>query len=277
MLKRVLPALLACALLAAAGCDTMKSSWKGTKKMYKEYVNVDPRIDLKDPGISDPSMQKLASLFTPVDERLEYLLRDLNSRDTPPEREWCEAFAAHYSWLSGLAVLSSSGAPTLKLPAYELKSVDLAPMMEFEAQYKKRKMAAVISSGDLGAEIIIAQPLYTENDFQGLLVAHFDPGNVVKFSPEPDQLFIISPGVVVWPGNDPGTAKALAALNWKGMLKGNVNGEVMLGQTKYLWQSRYVAQKEIVYLVAAVAAPPKAKPAEPAPAPAVEPAPAPAQ
>ena len=277
MLKRVLPVMLACALLAAAGCDTMKSSWKGTKKMYKEYVNVDPRIDLKDPGISDPSLQKLANLFTPVDERLEYLLRDLSARDMPPDREWCEAFAAHYAWLSGLAVLSSSGATTFKLPPFGLKAVNLAPMMEFENIYKKRRMAAVVATGDLGAEIVVAQPLYTNNDFQGLLVAHFDSGSLAKFSPDPDQLFILAHGAVVWPGGDPATAKALSALDWKKILSGNVFGEVALGQTKYLWQSRYVAQTQIIYIVSAVIAPAKGKPVEPAAPKAAEPAPAPAQ
>lgn len=277
MLKRVLLVLLACALLAAAGCDTMKSSWKGTKKAYKEYINVDPRIDLKDPGISDPSLQKLAYLFAPVDEHLEYLLRDLSSRDAPPERDWCEAFAAHYSWLSGLSVLSSSGATTLKLPPFGLKAVDLAPMMEFEPIYKKRRMAAVVATGDLGAEIIIAQPLFTQSDFQGLLVAHFDSSSLAKFSPEPEQLFIIAHGAVVWPGGDAGTAKALASLDWKKILSGNVSGEVALGQTKYLWQSRYIAQTQIIYVVSAVTAPAKGKASEPAAAPAAEPAAAPAQ
>lgn len=279
MLKRALPVLLACVVLAAAGCDTMRSSWKSTRKMYKEYVNVDPTIDLKDPGISDPSRQKLAYLFTPVDERLEYLLRDLSARDAVPDNEWAEAFAARYPWLSGLAVLSSSGATTMKLPAYGLKTVDLAPMMEFQVLYKKRKMAALIATSDLGSEIVLAQPLFADSEFQGLLVAHFDAGSVAKFSPDPDQLFIVSHGAVVWPGGDPGTAKALAALDWKALLKSNVNGEVNLGQAKYVWQSRYVAQTQIIYVVSAVAASSKAKPAEPAPAaaPAAAPGAVPAQ
>ncbi len=277
MLKRILPVMLACALLAAAGCDTMKSTWKGTRKAYKEYINVDPTIDLKDPGISDPTQQKLARLFTPVDERLEFLLRDLSSKDTPPDREWCEAFAAHYSWLSGLVVLNGSGSTVMKFPSFGLKTVDLSPMMEFEKSYKKRRMAAVIASGDLGAEIVIAQPLFTQSDFQGLLVAHFDSGSLAKFSPEPEQLFIIAPGAVVWPGGDAGTAKALASIDWKKMLLSNVSGEVVLGQTKYLWQARYIAQAQIVYAVSAVPASAKVKPAEPAAEPAAaEPATVPA-
>jgi hypothetical protein len=273
MLKRVIPAMLACVLFAASGCDTVKPYWKGTKKMYKEYVNVDPSIDLKDPGDSDPSVRKLANLFTPVDERLEFLLRSLSAQDLPPDREWCQAFMDAFPWLSGMAVLTDTGLVSFKLPMYTIKPIDYAPLMEFDKLYKDRKMAASIAASELGSEVLVAKPLFVDNEFKGLLVASFDPGNLAKFSPEPGQLMIFAPGATLWNGDNAAASQALSQLNWKSIFKSNVAGEHTIGGTHYLWQSRFVAQARLIYAVSAAPAP--AKPVKPAAQPAPAPAPAP--
>lgn len=257
MLKRVFLALTACAVFASAGCDTVRPYMKSTKQFYKDYINVDPAIDLKNPGIDDPSVRKLAELFAPVDERLEFLLRSLSAQDLPPSPDWCQGLMDAFPWLSGMAVLTDSGTVTYKLPAYTLKPVDYAPLLELEKLYKARKMGAVVASSELGAEIMIAKPLFADNEYKGLLVAHFDPGNLAKFSPEPGKLLIVAPGAPLWNGDDAGAAQSLAQLKWKDIFKSNVSGEQRIGGALYLWQSRYVAQTRIVYAVAAV--PPAAK------------------
>jgi len=277
MLKRVFLAMLACALFAAGGCDTVKPYVKSTKKFYKDYVNVDPAIDLKDPGISDPSQRKLANLFTPVDERLEYLLRALSAQDLPPDREWCQAFMDSFPWLSGMALVTDTGSVTFKLPTFTIKPMDYAPLLEFDKLYKDRKMAAYVAASEFGSEILVAKPLYVDNDFKGLLVAHFDPGNLTKFSPEPGKLILVAPGATLWGGDDTAAAQSLAQLKWKDLLKSEVSGEQNVGGTRYLWQARFLAQVRLIYAVSAVTAPPKAAKPEPVPAPAPAPVPAAAQ
>ena len=163
MLKRIFLAILACTMFAASGCDTVKPYWKSTKKMYKEYVNVDPNVDLTNTGNSDPSLIKLAEMFTPVDERLEFLLRALSAQDLPPSQEWCQAFMDSFPWLSGVAVVTNSGNVSFKLPMFTLKSVDYAPLLEFENLYKNRKMAAYVAASELGAEIMVGKPLFVDN------------------------------------------------------------------------------------------------------------------
>lgn len=272
MLKRVFLALAACAVLASAGCDTVKPYVKSTKRLYKEYINVDPSIDLKNPGIDDPSVRKLADLFTPVDERLEFLLRSLSAQDLPPSPDWCQGLMDAFPWVSGMAVLTDTGAVTYKLPSYTLKPVDYAPLLEFEKLYAARKMAAAVEASDLGAEIMIAKPLFADNEFKGLLVVHFDPGNLARFSPEPGQLIMVAPGATLWSGDDSGAAQALAQMKWKDIFKSNVAGEQRIGGVNYLWQSRYVAQQRIVYAVSEAKPAPKA-PKQEAPKPQAQPAP----
>jgi hypothetical protein len=275
MFKRVSLALLACALFTASGCDTIKPYWKSTRQAYKEYVNVDPTIDLKDTGNPDPSERKLADLFTPVDQRLEFLMRALSAQDTPPTAEWCQSFMDSFPWLSGMALLNESGSVSFKLPAFDIKPVDFTPLMEQDKLYKARKMAAYVATTELGAEVMIAKPLYVENDFKGLLVAHFDPGSLAKFAPEPGKLMMFIPGTVLAAGEDSGAAQTLATLNWKNILKSDVSGEQRLGGVRYLWQSRYLGQISLIYAVSAAAAPAPTPKVEPQPA--TTPATAPAQ
>lgn len=249
MFKNALAACLACALLVTAGCDTMKSGWKSTRTLYKAYVNTDPAIDLKDEGITDPSQQKLALVFSPADERLEYLMRTFSAQDLPPGSEWSQNFMETFPWITSLAVLSPSGSVVGQVPAFSLKKIDYSPLLPFEKLFTERKMVAVAVPTDLGAEVLVAKPLFVDSDYQGLLVASFDPGNLVKFSPDPGQLIVLMPGAVVWPGKDAGAASALANQKWKNILKSDVNGEIRLGATKYVWQARVLAQTHLIYAV----------------------------
>lgn len=273
MYMRILLALLACALLSATGCDTVKPYWKGTKKLYKEYVNTDPTIDLKDTGSASDTERKMADEFTPVDEKLEFLLRALSAQDLPPEQDWCQNFMATFPWLTGMAVLSDTGAVNLRLPGFSLKPVDYSPLMEFDKRYKARKMAAAVATSELGAEIMVAKPLFVDSDFKGLLVVQFDPGSLVRFSPDPQKLILVSPGNVLWAGDDAGAAQALSQVKWDKVLKNSVGGEEKVGGVRYLWQARFIGQTHLIYAVSAV---PKAARASKA-APEAAPAPAPAQ
>lgn len=277
MHKRVILALVACALFAASGCDTVKPYWKSTKKMYKEYVNVDPTIDLNDLGTSDPTVLKFAELFTPVDAQLEYLLRALSAQDAPPESEWVQNVMTSFPWLTGLAELSPTGSVVRRQPSFSIKNVDFAPLAEFENLYKQRKMAAAVSVTELGAEVMIAKPLYVENDFVGILVAHFDAASLAKQSPEPGKLLIMSPGEALWSGDDQSAGQAMSQLKWKNILKSNVTGQDTVGGRKFQWQARAVAQTYLIYAIETVKALPKQPKAAPQPQPAAEAAPAPAQ
>ena len=62
MKRTAIAALAACCLLASlTGCGTMKTKWRETRKLYREYVNTDPSIDFSDEGISDKGLQRLAA------------------------------------------------------------------------------------------------------------------------------------------------------------------------------------------------------------------------
>jgi len=248
-LKRNVSAALAamCCLVFLSGCGTMKTSWRDTKKLYRSYVNTDPSIDFSEEGITDKGLQRLAALFMPADERLMGMLRVLGSQDTPPESDWCQQLLTSHDWLSGVAVIDTSGSVLFQAPTVSMRPLDFTGLLEFADRYKLRKMGAQIKTDEFGTVVMVAAPYFKNNEWAGLVVAFFDPRNLARFSPEPDALVMLSTEGVVWPGGG-GQGESLAALKWADMLKGGVQGEVSVGGGQYVWQARYLGQLELVYL-----------------------------
>lgn len=247
MKRTVSMALVAlCCVVFLSGCSTMKTSWRSTKKLWREYVNTDPSVDLSDQGITDKGQQRLAALVMPVDERLMGMLRALGSQDTPPENEWSQHMLSTFPWLSGVAVLDTSGVVQVQVPAVSMRPLDFAPLLEYADRYKKRQMGALVKTDEFGTVVLVATPYFKENEWSGLVVVSFDPRNLVRFSSEPDALAIMSTEGPVWNGG--GWGESLASIKWPTLLKGTVSGEVGVGGGQYVWLARYVGQLEFVYL-----------------------------
>ncbi len=267
-MKRFTPSL-AVAIMALAllsGCSTISNTWKDTKKVYKDYIDVDPTVDLTDEGITDKGLQKLARLFGPVDQRLETFTRVYYTQDNPPEPEWCTQLLADFPWLSGMAVVNKDGAVRLQEPAVALRSLDFAPILEVEDRLSKRKLVAYTKVDDLGALVYVAAPFFENNEYAGIIVSWFEPRTLVEASPSPDELFVLQPEEVLWPGGQPETAQGLVSAPWADILKSEVQGERDIAGKRYVWQARYLGQLRLLYLTEMPAA------VEPKPAP--EPAPA---
>jgi len=245
-LKRIAILIMVCLLLAA--CDTARRTWRDTRNMFNKYVDVNPEIDLKNEGIDDKGLQKLAGLFGPVDQKLEVFLREIQSQDTPPEPEWGEGLLSRFPWLTGLAVTDTEGNVLSQYPPVGMRAVDFKPLLEFQDRYKVRKLAASIQTDELGMLIYVAMPYYKNNEFGGLVVGYFDPRTLVDFCPDPGQLYIIYPDGIIWPGSDQALAEAMLAYAWKMELKDAVQGETTVNGVTYAWQARWIGQIEIVYV-----------------------------
>ncbi len=268
-LKRFTPSLAVAvmALVLLSGCSTIRSTWKDTKKVYKDYLDVDPTIDLTDEGITDKGLQKLAKLFSPVDQRLETFTRVYYTQDNPPEPEWCTQFLADFPWLSGMAVVGKDGAVRLQEPAVALRTLDFAPLLELEDRLSKRKIAVNSTVDDLGALVYVAAPFFENNEYAGIIVSWFEPRTIVEASPSPNELFILQPDAVLWSADQPETAESLVSAGWTEILKSEVQGERDIAGKRYVWQARYLGQLRLLYLTempAAMEPKPATEPAPPA-------------
>ena len=248
-MKRTVSAALAamCCLVFLTGCGTMKTTWRDTRKLYREYINTDPTIDLSDEGIGDKGLQRLAALFMPADAHLLGLLHALGSQDMPPENDWCQQLLTNNDWLSGVAVVDTSGTVLFQAPSVALRPMDYSGLQEFADRYKVRKMGAQVKTDEFGTVVMVAEPYFKNNEWAGLIVAYFDPRNLLRFSPEPDALTVVSTAGLVWAGGG-GQGEALAALKWDDILKGSVQGELSVAGGQYAWQARYLGQLELIYM-----------------------------
>jgi hypothetical protein len=240
-------AALCCLAVVTTGCSTMKTSWRSTKKLYREYVNTDPTIDLTSEGISDKGLQRLAALFMPVDERILQMTRTLGCQDTPPESDWTQQLLSSYSWLTGVAVLDTSGTVRSQVPSVPMHPLDFAPLLEQADRYKARKQGAAVQHDEFGTVVMVAAPYFENNEWAGLVVAYFDPRTLLGFSPDPGALVVLSTDGTVWPGGAPG-GEGLSGLKWDEILKGSVQGEMSVGGVAWVWQSRYLGQLNVIYL-----------------------------
>ena len=248
MKRTVIAALAATVCLCTlAGCGTMKTKWRETRKLYREYVNTDPSIDFSDEGISDKGLQRLAALFMPVDERLLAMLRVLGSQDSVPDPEWAQQLLSAHAWLSGVAVIDASGATIGQVPSVAMRPLDFASLLDQADRYKVRKMGARVVTDEMGTVVMVGMPFFKENEWAGLVIVHFDPRNLVRFSPDPDALVVVSTEGLVWPGAG-GQGESLAALKWSEILKGEVQGDLHAAGGEYVWQGRFLGQLELVYL-----------------------------
>ncbi|WP_156921666.1 hypothetical protein [Desulfovibrio inopinatus] len=229
----------------------MKSTWKDTKKLYKEYIDVDPTIDYKDPGVEDKGLLKLANLFGPVDQRLDLMLRGLSGQDKLPEPAWCQEFLERYPWLSGIAIIGTSGEVIFQTASYSLKPFDYAGFSEFEERFKERNLAALVASDEVSTELFVGMPYFENNTWSGTVVAYFDVRNLATFSPDPSQLFIIYPDGVLWAGDNETVAQAIVDSKWEQRLDEDVQGAIGINGVPYVWAAKFIGQLEIVYLVPA--------------------------
>jgi hypothetical protein len=268
-LKRTLSVTLAtlCCLAVLTGCSTMKTTWRSTKKLYREYVNTDPTIDLSAEGISDKGLQRLASLLMPVDERLMQLTRTLGCQDTPPESDWAQQLLTSFSWLSGVAVLDNTGSMRSQVPSVSMHPLNFAPLLEQADRYKARKLGAAVQNDEFGTVVMVAAPYFENNEWTGLVVAFFDPRTLIGFSPDPAALVVLSTDGSLWPGGAP-SGESLAGLKWNDILKGSVQGEMSMGGASWVWQARFLGQLNVIYLTDAREA--RAKKPEPKPEPKAE-------
>ena len=243
-------ALFTCLVLVLpvlTGCDTLRQTWKDTQKLYRTYVDVDPKVDLEAEG-HDPWEAKLGSLLSPVDMRIGELVRVVDARDSFPDDAWAENLIKRFPWLNGMAAVDMNGALLLARPEVTLKPLNLAPLLAAGDAWRDRRLRAFVESTPLGPEVYVASPFFKDNVLQGITAAHFDLRSVVQLSPDPQKLLVVSPEAVLWAGGFGEAAAAAQAEPWAEILKSDVQGEIKVAGRELVWITRYVGDRQIIYL-----------------------------
>lgn len=236
-------------LLFASGCEYGSKVWQDAQN----YVDPNPEIDLNHGGIENPDDNKLALLFTPVDEKILSLINALSAVDSHPDENWFKMLFMRFPWISGVLTVDEEASILVKLPETGIKPFKPGPLVEYEGDWSEISMKSFINYSEFGPEMYLCTPFFKDAEFKGLVVVHFDPRILLNFCPEPEKLIIMQPdGGGFWTGSDNEDKEALLKIDWDELLDEDVHGVVTVGETRYVWLSRYVGDTQILYLTRAV-------------------------
>jgi hypothetical protein len=248
----LLPAVIL-SVLAACGAvgpnwDTSVSTIRSTARDTRDFINPAPHIDVDRYKWNNPNQEKLALLFSPVDEKVMALTRFVTSIDSRPEEEWMSTLATRFPWIDGIIVADANGEILTRRPPVPLKR--FSQPLVFESIWRETLVKTVVDYTPLGPELYFGMPNYNGPEFVGLHVVHFDPRVLFTFCPQPDQLLIIDPRAKkLWTaeGTEHPGADELLSQDWLTIMKEKIHGTIMAGGKQYTWLARFIGRDLFVY------------------------------
>lgn len=249
-------ATLTGALVMLSGCGSAwENAWKGTKSLYREYLNPPAVIDYGDKGDLSDARAALARRIYGVDTRIGELERYMENADHQPSSESVSAMFARFPWLSGLAAVDASTGEVLgEAPATPLKQLDYTPLISASARGGAlRGLRGLVQDNPLGPEVLLAVPVYRDKDLVGLVVSHFEMRALTPFSEDPDNLIILAPGVVLWSGRFNVESTPLQKVDWEKAARSSSSGTVSGSEGKFVWIARFVGTTPLIFAAPAEA------------------------
>jgi hypothetical protein len=129
-----------------------------------------------------------------------------------------------------------------------MKPLDFTPLLAVPEGRNHTALRSYAQDTPFGPEIYLAMPIYTGNEFRGLLVTHFDLRAVLAFSKAPDDMLIVSPDILLWPGRH-GSQNPAAAADWNEELRRRYHGTIGSGSETFYWMVRHFANLPMIFAV----------------------------
>lgn len=224
---------------------TSCQAWEKTKTIYRGAV-FPAHIDVGAEADVGEGLQRLAHVVTPVDLRLEELARSMQRVEETSKQE-AQALFSRFSWLNGVAAYSPSGDILHQVPSQPIKEISFQEILDKRSSQDTGLYLEVLDQ-DLGPELCVVKSLHNGNKVTGHVIAHFDPRTLFKQGPESKNLLVLAQGDVVWSGVEPDMEMKIQEKDWPKMLEGEVQGDFVLDDERYVWLSRYVGESPLIYV-----------------------------
>lgn len=238
--------------LLCASCSTyqpVKNVWKSTKGLWNTYVSTPASVDYEDKSSYSPQSAALANSVKGIDEELMRLERAMQNADKPPTQAWLDNLFASFPWLNGFAGIKYDGTILGQQPADSMKDLDFNPLLYEDKKQGSRALRADIQPSPLGPEIMLATPLYDGVDFLGIVVAYFDMRSLMHFSSNPQDMVILSPGALLWPGKYDFAATPLAGVDWAKAVAESHAGVCSNSNGSFSYLVRYLGNLPLVFAI----------------------------
>ena len=240
-----------CLLLVLAlstGCSSnqsVKNTWKGTKRIWYSYVNVPASIDYADKGTMPEYETLFSKAMMGIDVQLLALERTMQNADKPPTPEWLNAFFTQFPWVDGVTGLNGEGGVVGQAGRAE-RQLDFASLLERDPKQNLHALRSCVQDADGTPEVLLAVPLYDGPDFLGIVVAYFEMRSLMRYSDAPESLIITSPGGLLWSGSSAG---ALPNVDWGTITRKSTGGTISDGSGTYQWVSRFLGNYPLIFAV----------------------------
>ncbi len=232
----------------AAGCSgnqTTRDAWKYTVKQYKSYLNTPASLDMDAKGDGEDYQFALGETARDIDRELTGMMRAIENSGRDVDAEWVFDVMQRFPWLTGVALVDGEGKVIAHYPEYAGKDFDPTPLLQADP---KQGMAALRGyarqEGD-HTSIYVGNPVFRGEEMRGLVVARFDPRNLLMKSPNPGGFSIASSQGVLWAGN----SGAAGSLNWEEEVRKRSSGHVGSSGSGFYWVTRYVGNLPLVYII----------------------------
>lgn len=237
------------ALCACSSYQPTKNAWKTTKDLWYTYVSVPATVDYSEKGDLSPRAMALSTCMMGIDVELSRFERTMMNADRAPTREWLDKLFADYPWVSGFAGVKYDGTLLGHEPGPSLKNLDFIPLLYEDKKQNSRALRGYVQQSPLGPEVMLAAPLYDGVDFLGVVVAHFDMRALTKFSSSPEDLVILSPTALLWPGKYDFAATPLAGVDWETVAGKSTSGTCTNERGSFYYQVRYLGNLPLIFAV----------------------------
>lgn len=238
---------LALALSACSSYQPTKNVWKTTKGLWNSYVSPAANVDYEEKGDLSPQARALSTAMIGIDRQLGNLERTMQNADRPPTREWLTKFMTAFPWLSGFAGVKYDGTILGQEPPESLKELDFNGLLYEDKKQNSRALRADVQPGPLGPEVMLAAPLYDGMDFLGLVVAYFDMRNLMQYAKDPQDIVILCPTALLWPGKYDFAATPLAGTDWSKVVVESTAGTCSNANGTFFYMVRFLGNLPLVF------------------------------
>lgn len=235
-----------------AGCEfSTNSAWKSTQSLYREYLNPPATIDYGDKGSLTDAEAALAVRMRGIDRQITLLERRMENADRAPSPEMVAGLFAEFPWLSGFAAIeAATGNVLVQEPPMALKPLDFAPLLEQKSRGNNvRGVRGMVQDTPLGPEVFVAVPVYNSLELMGLVAVNFDLRALVPTGVDPEEMVVLAPEAVLWPGRFDIASTPLADKDWRALTKSEITGTVSNGNGEFLWLARFIGMEPLIFAV----------------------------
>lgn len=246
--------LLLLAFSVFCGCTAWqptKEVWKTTKELWYDYVSPPASVDYGDKGSVAPEGLALSSAIMGIDSELGRLERVMQNADRPPTQEWLSGLFSSFPWLNGFAGVKYDGTILGQEPPNSLKQLDFIPLLYEDKKQSSRALRADVQPGPLGPEVMLATPLYDGVDFLGIVVAYFDMRSLMRFSNQANDIVVLAPSALLWPGKYDFASTPLAGVEWNKVVRESTAGTCSNNAGTFYYMVRYLGNLPMIFAIPA--------------------------